>query len=72
VRSRDHRQMLSQISKARRTTQKASHVPSGLPHASHSFLVGTVGLVWCVEIVKSVMIAIIYSQNRTARCTHQP
>ena len=60
VRSRDQRQILSQRSRERRTTQRASHVPSGFPQASHSFCDGFVGLRRCVETVKSVMIAIIY------------
>lgn len=51
--------MLSQISRERRTTQRASHVPSGFPQAFHSFCDGTVGLWRCVEMVKRVMIAII-------------
>jgi hypothetical protein len=69
VRSRDQRQILSQISTTRRTTQRASHVPSGFPHASHSFFDESTGLLRCVEIVRSVMIAIIYSrtQNNTPR-----
>jgi hypothetical protein len=65
VRSRDHLQMLSQTSRVRRTTKKASHVPSGFAHAFHSFLEGVVGLLRCVEIVNSAMIATIYSRIRT-------
>src|SRR6266705_2113108 len=65
VRSRDQRQMLSQISRKRRTTQRASHVPSGFPHASHSFCGGNVGLGRCVEIAKRVMIAMICSRTES-------
>ena len=64
VRSRDQRQTLSQMSSARRTTQRASHVPSGFPHASHSFFDSSVGLLRCVEMVRSAMIAIICSPNQ--------
>src|SRR6266702_6016112 len=59
VRSRDHRHMLSQTSRERRTTQRAFQMPSGLPHASHSFRLGIMGLLVCVEMVRSVMIATI-------------
>jgi hypothetical protein len=61
---------LSQISRKWRTIQRASHVPSGFPHAFHSFWSGLVGLVRCVEMVKNVMIAIICTgseQNKTIR-----
>jgi hypothetical protein len=67
IRSRDQRQILSQTSRARRTTQRASHVPSGFPHASHSFFSGTIGLLRCVEIARMVIIAIICSRTRTIR-----
>ena len=67
VRSRDQRQRLSQTSRARRTTQRASHVPSGFPQASHSFLSGSRGLLRCVEIARRVIIAIICSRTRTIR-----
>ena len=65
MRSRDQRQRLSQTSRKRRTIQRASHVPSGFPHAFHSFSDGMVGLLRCVETVKRVMIAIICLRNRT-------
>jgi hypothetical protein len=72
VRSRDQRQILSQISRERRTTQRASHVPSGFPHAFHSFCAGTVGLWRCVETVKRVMIAIICSRTKSEQGTQPP